>query len=213
MAIALPTFIGLVNGLYNPFLHKTATFTFWLLDFVHFWIVPLGIIFLLYKKYGIHPREYGLAGASKNYPAWEMIGAGVLVAIVLVLAWYIFWYIGLFFFGSEDFRFSFGLVIPEDPFRIPTVIYLAISAGFAEELVFRGFTWSAVSELKIEQFRKPLYLIFSSLLFAAVHWEQGAASVTGSFGFGLVAAAFYLQIKNLWSLIAAHSFADIYFFI
>ena len=142
-----------------------------------------------------------------------MVGAGVLVAIVLVLAWYIFWYIGLIFFGREDFQFSFDLVIPEGTLRIPVIIYLAISAGFAEEIVFRGFTWSAISELKIEVLQKPLYLMFSSLLFAAVHWEQGAAALLGSFGFGLAAAAFYLQLNNLWPLIAAHSIADIYFFI
>ncbi len=212
VAVTLLTFLGLINGLYNPFLYQASPQAFWLLDFAHYWVVPLTVIYILYKKYGVAPRDYGLAGSNKTYPAWEMVGAGIFVAIVLVITWNISWYIGLFFFGSDDLQFSFNLVIPDGALRVPVILYLAISAGFVEEVVFRGLTWSAVSVMEIGRLKKAFYLILSSLLFAVVHWEQGLASVVGSFGFGFVAAAFYLQLKNLWPMIAAHSLADIYFF-
>jgi len=158
------------------------------------------------------PGDYGLTASNNNYPAWEMIGAGIIAAFVLVIVWTVCWYLGFYLFGRDEFQFSFSLVIPDGSLRIPAILYLALTAGFVEEVTYRGLVWTAISRMNLGIFRKGIYLTSSSLLFAAVHWEQGLASVVGALGFGFVAAVFYLQLRNLWPMITAHSLADIYFF-
>lgn len=203
---------GLANGLYNPTLYPSNLIAFWAIDFIQYWALPIAVLLTLHLKYDVKPKDYGLIPPSRSYPLWEMGGASLIIAVTLVAAWYLLWIPGRILFGVDDFLFSFDLVIPDGIFRIPIILYLSISAGVIEEIIFRGLTWTAFSRFELGRYRNYTYLIVSSLLFALVHWEQGSASVLGSFGFGLVAAAIYLKLKNLWPLIGAHALANLYFF-
>ncbi len=204
--------LGLANGLYNPTLHKSNLIAFWAIDFIQYWALPIAVLLTLYLKYDVKPKDYGLISPSRNYPLWEMGGASLIIAVMLVVAWYLLWIPGRILFGVDDFLFSFDLVIPDGILRIPIILYLSISAGVIEEITFRGLTWTAFLRFELGKYRSYAYLIVSSLLFASVHWEQGLASVFGSFSFGLAAAAFYLKLKNLWPVIGAHTLANLYFF-
>lgn len=210
--IALLTIPGLANGLYNPTLHNSSLAAFWALDFIQYWALPIAVLLTLYLKYDVRPKDYGLISPGRNYPLWEMSVAALIIALVLVAAWYLLWVPGRILFGADDYLFSFDLVIPDGTLRIPVILYLSVSAGVIEEITFRGLTWTAFAKLEAGKYRNHVYLITSSLLFASVHWEQGLAGLLGSFGFGLVAAAFYLQLKNLWPLVGAHTLANLYFF-
>lgn len=141
-----------------------------------------------------------------------MLGAGIFCAAILFITSQVFWHLGGLFFGFDDFIFSFNLIVPEGRWRIPVVLYMAFTAGFFEEVVFRGLFWTAISDCKFQKFKKFVYVILSSVVFAAVHWEQGMAGILSVFAFGLVAAIFYLQLKNLWPMITAHTLVDIYYF-
>ena len=88
------------------------------------------------------------------------------------------------------------------------VIYLAVTAGVAEEAVFRGLAWTIVSRLELGGLRGTAYVLGSSVLFAAVHWEQGVPGLVSAFAFGVLAAYLYLRLANLWPMIAAHVLTD-----
>lgn len=212
IAISPYLFLALTNGFYNPLLYPSHQMGFWFLDVMQMLVFPFAALFILSHYFGIIPGNYGLVKPGKNYPAWEMAGAGIFVAIVLLMVSTVFWYVGVILFGNEDFKFAFSLVIPEGVWHFPIVFYLAISAGVVEEIIFRGLTWTIFSEMDLGRFKKPIYVLISSLAFTAIHWEQGLAGMTSTFAFGFVAALFYLQLKNLWPMIASHTLVDVYYF-
>lgn len=107
------------------------------------------------------------------------------------------------FFGYES-------VIPETGLpRYAVIAYLASSAGFVEEFLYRGLLYRAMLE-----FHRPevLFVIVSPLLFSLVHWESGAANLFATWVFGLFMAGAYLALRNLWPLIAGHVLTDLLWF-
>lgn len=204
--------LAFLNGIYNPPLHAANVTAFWIVDVLHYWILPLSILYLFFKRLDLAPRDYGLAGSSPHYPAWEMFGAGVFAAVILFITDQVAWHLAGFAFGFDDYSFSFNEVVPQGKWHIPVVLYLAFTAGFIEEVIFRGLFWAAISEIAFAKYGKLIYVVASSFVFAVIHWEQGLAGVLASFAFGLVAAIFYLQLRNLWPMITAHTLVDIYYF-
>ena len=204
--------LAFFNGFYNPPLHAASVTAFWIVDVLQYWVLPLALIYLFYKRLGLAPRSYGLAGSSPHYPAWEMMGAGIFAAIVLFVTDQVAWHLAGLVFGFDDFLFAFDQVVPEGNWHLPVVLYLAFTAGFVEEVIFRGLFWAAISEISSLRFKGPVYVVSSSAVFAVLHWEQGMAGMLASFAFGVVAAMFYLQLKNLWPMITAHTLVDLYYF-
>jgi membrane protease YdiL (CAAX protease family) len=48
------------------------------------------------------------------------------------------------------------------------------------------------------------YVLWTSSLFAAIHWEQGIPGLIAAGTLGIVAAVMYTRILNVWPFIAAH---------
>lgn len=91
--------------------------------------------------------------------------------------------------------------------------YIWISAAFGEELFFRGFLNSRLSEL-FSGLRGKLLIVAigSSLLFAAPHLYQGTAGLIMTFLFGLVFFFIYRKFGyNLWVTILLHGLVDTFF--
>lgn len=212
VGVSIPVVLGFANGFYIPPLFASNQVAFWLVDILQYWIVPLTILYLLYRNPGLVPRDYGLTAPDRNYPAWEMTGAGIFAAVVLVIVSTVFWFLGFLVFGAQDYTFSFKQVVPEGALHIPVVLYLSITAGVVEEIFYRGLLWTAFSRMNLGRFKELSYVLIGSVLFAAIHWEQGLAGVVSTLAFGIVAAVLYLQLKNLWPMITAHILVDIYYF-
>lgn len=108
-------------------------------------------------------------------------------------------------FGTRTV-FSYASVIPAHGWpRVAVVLWFGLSAGFVEETLYRAWAWHLLA-------RKPhatsIYLLVMPLVFALVHWEGGVANVAAAWLYGVVAAAAYLRLRNLWPLIVAHCAAD-----
>ena len=204
--------LAFANGFYNPILFSSRLEIFWLLETIQMIIFPVGAMYFLSKFLALNPRDYGLVKSGSHYPAWEMIGASIFSAITLIMVGTVSWHGSVILFGTDDFVFSFGMVVPEGKWHIPAVIYLAASAGIVEEVIFRGLGWRVFSDLDLKRLKKPLYVIATSLVFSVGHWEQGIAGTLSAFAFGVVAALFYLQLRNLWPMITAHTLVDVYYF-
>lgn len=204
--------LALVNGFYNPGLIDLSLVGFWIVEAVHYLFLPLAILLVLYRSAGVNPRDYGLVAADKMFPLWKMAGAGVFIGVLLLIAYNSTWRIVYYNFGGDDQLFSYGQIVPEGIWRLPVVLYLALTAGIVEEVMYRGLPWFVISNIGTGATYKLIYVLLSSIVFSAVHWEQGLAGLTASFIFGLIAALTYLKLKNLWPLIFAHSLIDIYYF-
>ena len=55
-------------------------------------------------------------------------------------------------------------------------------------------------------------LVWSSLLFALMHWGGGLTQIVSALCFGAAAMALYMRHQQLWPLIAAHYLANLLMF-
>ncbi|HTB53455.1 MAG TPA: type II CAAX endopeptidase family protein [Ferruginibacter sp.] len=91
--------------------------------------------------------------------------------------------------------------------NIPLLIFTAITAGIAEELIFRGYLLPRLEVL----FKNSYLAIFiSSLLFGLMHFSFGTLyNVLGPFIIGLAFAYYYWKYRNIKLIIVFHFLWDI----
>lgn len=91
------------------------------------------------------------------------------------------------------------------------LLTLLLGAGFAEELVFRGFLFDRVRRFLGEgRGALAFAVIGSTMLFALAHGlEQGTDGVRQAVITGLVFGTMYARTKNLWPVMAAHFTFDV----
>jgi membrane protease YdiL (CAAX protease family) len=85
-------------------------------------------------------------------------------------------------------------------------VFVSISAGICEELLFRGFLIWYINEFSSIVFA----VILSSVLFAFAHAYQGWKGVLQSGAAGLILAIIYVFTDTLWIPIALHIVVDMY---
>jgi uncharacterized protein len=90
-------------------------------------------------------------------------------------------------------------------------VYAIVGAGFAEELVFRGYLIERIEGLLIGvRRRQSIALVVSTAIFATLHYQQGAAGIESAAILGLLAALIYVRFgRNLWLLVAMHAAYDL----
>lgn len=132
--------------------------------------------------------EIGLSGSPREFAIGLGIGAGLMSAVILVLA----------VFGSYkvlDIGWDAGIVVG---------LGMGIMAGFAEEILFRGLffrlieawlgTWGA--------------LAVTSLMFGLMHITNPEASLFGAIAIaleaGILLGACYVLTRRLWLAIGTH---------
>ena len=93
-----------------------------------------------------------------------------------------------------------------------TLIALSwISAGFGEEMFFRGFLISRFQTIfDSNKYSSILAVLLPALLFGGVHfYSQGLAGFVNAGTIGLIFGTFFLRYKgNLWPLILTHGFIN-----
>jgi membrane protease YdiL (CAAX protease family) len=90
-------------------------------------------------------------------------------------------------------------------------LFAAISAGFTEEILFRGYSIERLGELTG---RRWVGAALTIVIFGAIHapfWGVGHALVAGLSGLWL--SLIYLWRRNLWTNITAHALLDILAFL
>ena len=81
------------------------------------------------------------------------------------------------------------------------------TAGFGEEIIWRGFFMKQIARLFDEQKESSwvIGLVLSSIGFGLAHFHQGLGGMLGTGFVGLVYGIFYLRSgRNLWVPIIAH---------
>lgn len=204
LAAILPSIaLGLLNGFYLPPLARTSPPLFWAADVFQFVVVPAIAFAFLVGRSGIEPRELGF-GSPIASGSW--LRAAAVVTHVTVLYWLSHESVVALaraLFASAEASVPFVDVLPQSqPWRWLTVFYASASATVVEEAVYRSIPWVLFSSW-LRSPRIP-YVLVTSSLFAAIHFEQGLPSVLGAGALGLVAAGLYTQIRNIWPFVIAH---------
>jgi uncharacterized protein len=99
-----------------------------------------------------------------------------------------------------------GALLPANGRERIWFVALGLSAGFCEELLYRGFLifW-------IERFWPSAIgaLVVSTLLFGVAHLYQGARGVVGTTLLGAALGGLYVATGSLWPSIALHALIDL----
>lgn len=91
------------------------------------------------------------------------------------------------------------------------VAAVIVSAGFAEETVFRGYLFERFGKLLGSGLAaKIVVIVISSALFAAAHFaDQGIAGTQQAAITGLVFGAVFAVTRQIWMLMVAHAAFDL----
>lgn len=93
------------------------------------------------------------------------------------------------------------------------LLYILISAGFGEEILFRGFLFRQFKIIiPAFKFKTSLIVVLTSILFSLPHLYLGLSGIIMTFIFGLFFGITYVKTNyNLWINIILHSLIDIMF--
>jgi uncharacterized protein len=95
-------------------------------------------------------------------------------------------------------------------------VYLAASwvlAAFCEELAFRGYLLTRLTDvLGRGRLQVGVAVLGSSVLFGALHAEQGAVGVVAAALAGVVFSVLRYRCRTLWAPVLAHGFDDTFGF-
>lgn len=84
-------------------------------------------------------------------------------------------------------------------------IVLSFTAGFCEEIVFRGFLYEQAN-MYMPEFSA---LILVNVIFALCHWGTGYKNALWSFVLGVIWSVIYLKTGTLWLSVLTHILIDI----
>ena len=160
------------------------------------------IVLWIYKRWFRPEFEGNLRGGK---PA-----DGIRLSLFILTYWGICFPIQFMFTSAE--------------FGWPTLntLGLALTAGFTEELAFRGLPASLLMRQWREESKIPAVMALTSVIFGAVHitnFLYGAdlgctiLQTVSAIGVGLFFCGIYLRSANLWITIAVHSIHDILSFL
>lgn len=95
--------------------------------------------------------------------------------------------------------------LPQNDSEYKKFVGVSLSAGFCEELIYRGYVFWCLSHFL------PLWstVIFSSVVFALAHSYQGISGVIRVFFVGCAFGGLYAISGSLWLPIIAHALVDV----
>ena len=195
----------LINGILNASFYQTPLI-YWSLELVYWLVVP-SICLLIYlripennfNKLGLHSEIFYKKDVKKIWLTGLILFPVLLVVYLAALniSWKLL---------PIPPVFSYRSVIPESlALKSLVIVYFAFTAGFVEEVLFRGLLYSIISN-------PVYYIIVSSTTFSLIHWESGLSNVLATFVIGGIMAYIYFKLKNLWPLIIAHVCMDLTWF-
>lgn len=180
------------------------------------------LVVLTVATFYLHSRGESWAQLGLRKPAsmksWLLILPQVLLGVVAILAVGA----GTAFLGDalglwstdtvpEGVQDRWGNIEGNLPVFLLWLFLAWVSAGFGEELFFRGFMVSRAERIAAGSFLTPvLAVLIPALIFGFAHlYYQGFRGlvVTGLIGF-VIGTLYLLYKRNLWPLIIAHGIVD-----
>ena len=202
-------------GLGNGFLLGTAMANpvwYWIADVLQWVIVPAACLVLLKIRYQVDYHSYGLDLRSLLSQR-NLVYTCVALALFLLMVFPGYGALWKYLWTLDDLTRVGG-----DPERMmprgivaasAVTLYRSITAGFVEEVFYRGLLRNALIGSVATERNVLAYLAFSSILFGLAHWEAGATAIVTFTVLGAFAGLLYLFCNSLWPLIAGHVVTDV----
>lgn len=193
--------LPLVQILVTPWIIDTAQAAYGRPWFAFFgWIVLLEWALVAFVVWDLRSRGESLG--SIGWPGVNRNDVVVLLAIAVAAAAFIGW-VG----DSTSPRIVDGpWILPRTQFEKWAMLGVAFTAGLCEELLFRGYLFTA---LKQRGWATGLVVAASLLSFVMIHGlHQGAGMFALRLGAGVVLFALYWWRGNLRAAIAVHMAVD-----
>ncbi|WP_148871010.1 CPBP family intramembrane glutamic endopeptidase [Tenacibaculum adriaticum] len=155
------------------------------------------------KRIGLHPKTSFL----------KTIGTGLLLFLLLepILDFIIQPLVNKLTGEVADYS-AFKSVAHNFSKFLKYFVFILISAGFGEEILFRGFLFRQFSIILPNfKFKTAVIIVLSAVLFSIPHLYQGISGLIMTFIFGLIFAIVYVKTNyNLWVTvtIVLHSLID-----
>ena len=100
-----------------------------------------------------------------------------------------------------------SLLVPTDPFGRVVWVAVSFTAGFCEEIAFRGYLMTRLRLIgKFRSWMVPT--LVSALIFGICHAYQGVPGFIVISVYGLLFSLLYIRTGRLWPCIIAHFFQD-----
>jgi membrane protease YdiL (CAAX protease family) len=202
----------LLNGVFLGPAFSQSPWLFWLFDVLQFVIVPAVSLALLGRCGRLYPSDYGLGCFRLSPDVLHSLKIYVGVAALFTLGYPLAKCFPTFLlpFSWMAHDFFYDQAIPgESVLRWVTVLYLAVSAGFVEETMFRGLPLLLLSEKLSPRVLMWVYPPLTALLFSGTHWEQGSSETAAMFLLGVGVGVCYMRVMNLWPFIVGHAATDL----
>ncbi len=169
-------------------------------------LVVLPIVFGFYGN-----EDLGL-GWFRPGPGWLVIGAAVLAALYLsYLLITLFAMVSAFRQGKpspQKVSERLTPLVPVTTRERRLWACTALTAGFTEELLFRGFVFYALGAL-FPTLPAIGVLLISTVLFGLGHLYQGPKGALQPMALGLVFGVFYLAFGTIWPCVVLHVLQDL----
>ncbi len=195
----------LLNDCYLPLIPKDATKLNLILDIIIYigWQTSL-----LYVAYDAGWFTWERLGINVKQPKQWLWGVALFIAIFVAYA--------ILTIALEYCKKHYGFTLASFwYFPLPRwrplyvflyVLYLSITAGIYEEIIYRGI---AIHQLRLITSNKWILIIASTLLFVAIHWSMGLGTWLEAALWGALWAYLYIQTNSLLPIMVAHFLYDL----
>lgn len=176
------------------------------------YIVMLGLVWVGLKLRGQTWEHFGL---SFKIGSRQTIVRAVLLSLAVFLA-----AIAAFVLGSIVGANIVGIPEQADmsgynylrgnlPMLIGALVAVFIGSSIAEEVIYRGFLITRLSELIGGKWATRIAVLISAIVFGLVHYNWGVMGIIQTAFMGLALGISYLAVgRNLWIPILAHGYMD-----
>ena len=168
-------------------------------------VLFLAIFWVVSRIRGSTWSDFGLA-RPKSWGRTILMGIGVTLGIIVSFT-LLTSLIQLVFPIPEQDLSRFSFMHGNLPNLILNVVAIWFTAGFLEELVWRGYLMNRLVDLQGKETKLAwvISLVGSAIIFGLGHTYQGLGGVIRITAFGLLfGAAFLTTRRNLWPVIIAH---------
>lgn len=168
------------------------------------WIIVFIIMALVLLSPSVELKNIGLAIPENTEKFYGMI-VGFLVGVALLV--FVLMKLPFYKKRNEQQVASIDYLLPTTKIERKWSVFVAITAGICEEIIYRGFVIHYLSSLPLE-LEKIHLLILSAVIFGFAHIYQGWKGfiLTGLIGF--VFARIYLETGSLLFPILLHIIID-----
>jgi len=169
-------------------------------------VVTIAIFWVVSKRRGSTWSDFGLA-RPKSWVRTILLGIGVTLGMIVGFS-LLMPLITLAFPIPQVDNSRFDILQGDLPNLILNVVAMWFTAGFLEELLWRGYLMNRLVDLQGNKTKLAwvIALAGSAIIFGLGHTYQGLGGVVKVTAAGLLFGAAFLTVRrNLWPVIIAHA--------